>query len=75
MGSPPVRVCSAFGGMAIYRTAAYLKGTYDGTKDCEHVPYHDSVARATGQALYLCPGMRTVMRWLERSDGRQHGDD
>jgi hypothetical protein len=75
VGSPPVRVCSAFGGMAIYRTAAYLKGTYDGTKDCEHVPYHDSVTKATGQALYLCPGMRTVMCWLERSDGRQHGDD
>ena len=75
VGSPPVRVCSAFGGMAIYRMGAYLKGTYDGTKDCEHVPFHDSVAKATGQALYLCPGMRTVMRWLERSDGRQHSDD
>ena len=75
VGSPPVRVCSAFGGMAIYRTAAYLKGTYDGTKDCEHVPFHDSVTKATGQSMYLCPGMRTVMRWLERPDGGQHGDD
>lgn len=75
VGSPPVRVCSAFGGMTIYRTAAYLKGTYDGTLDCEHVSFHESIAKATGQRLYLCPGMRTVMRWLERSDGRDHSDD
>lgn len=75
VGSPPVRVCSAFGGMTIYRTAAYLKGTYDGVRDCEHVPFHSSIATATGQALYLCPGMRTVMRWLERPNGRRHGDN
>ena len=74
VGSEPVPVASAFGGFCIYRTAAYLKGTYDGTRDCEHVEMHRSIAKATGQRLYLCPGMRTVMRWLERSDGRQHGN-
>jgi len=74
VGSPPVLVSSAFGGMAIYRTDAYLAGTYTGD-DCEHVPFHRSIAEATGQNLYVCPGMRTIMSWLENADGGQHGDD
>lgn len=73
VGSPPVRVCSAFGGMTIYRTAAFLAGTYDGRTDCEHVSFHRSVAAQTGQHLYLCPSMRMVMYWV--TDGGQHGDD
>lgn len=75
VGSQPVRVCSAFGGMAIYRTDAYLAGVYDGATDCEHVSFHDSIAKATGKSLYLCPGMRTIMRWMEPDDGGQHSDD
>jgi len=76
IGSPPVRVCSAFGGMAIYRTSAYLAGQYDGATDCEHVPFHRSIHEATGQHLYLCPSMRMVMSWLEQSDnGGQHLND
>lgn len=75
VGSPPVPVCSAFGGLAIYRTAAYLKGTYNGERDCEHVSFHESVATATGQALFLCPSMRCVMHWMEPDGTRQHGDD
>lgn len=74
VGSQPVAVASAFGGFAIYRTEAYLAGTYDGTTDCEHVPFHESVAKATGQRLYLCPSMRTVMHWMP-DDARQHSDD
>ena len=74
VGSPPVLVCSAFGGMAIYRTDAYLRGTYDGTTDCEHVSFHRSIAEATGQHLYLCPSMRTLMHWMANHGG-QHGDD
>lgn len=73
IGSPPVLVASAFGGLALYRTGAYLAGTYDGTADCEHVTFHQSVANATGQALYVCPAMRTVVRWMEPADG--HGID
>jgi len=65
VGSPPALVSSAFGGMAIYRTDAYLAGTYDGTTDCEHVPFHQSIARATGQMLYVCPSMRTIVSWME----------
>lgn len=74
IGSPPVRVCSAFGGLCIYRTDAYLAGTYDGTKDCEHVPYHASIEQKTGQRLYLNPSQRCVMSWMEPHEG-QHGDD
>jgi hypothetical protein len=73
VGSPPVRVCSAFGGLVVYRTDAYLKGTYDGVHDCEHVAFHKSIEKATGgQGLYLCPSMRTVMRWM---NARHNGDD
>lgn len=63
VGSPPALVASAFGGMVIYRTPAYLAGTYDGTTDCEHVAFHASVRRATGKNFYICPSMRTLMRW------------
>lgn len=68
VGSPPVLVSSAFGGMAIYRTAAYLSGTYAGETDCEHVTFHQSVAERTGQRLYVCPSMRTIMSWMEPTD-------
>lgn len=65
VGSPPVLVSSAFGGMCIYRTDAYLKGTYDGVSDCEHVPFHQGIAKATGQHLYLNPSQRMLMNWME----------
>jgi hypothetical protein len=65
VGSPPVVVSSAFGGMCIYRTDAYLRGTYDGVRDCEHVPFHRSIAGATGQHLYVNPSQRMLMSWLQ----------
>jgi hypothetical protein len=71
VGSPPIPVCSAMGGLTIYRTQAYLAGTYDGT-DCEHVTFHESIANATGQKLYLNPSQRCVMRWL---NGGQYSED
>jgi hypothetical protein len=61
VGSPPVLVASAFGGMAVYKTADYLSGQYDGSNDCEHVSFHRSVNQATSGRLYLCPSMRTFM--------------
>jgi len=64
IGSPPVRVCSAFGGFAIYKTGDFLRGTYSG-QDCEHVTFHRSIAEATGKALYLNPSQRTVMKWID----------
>lgn len=75
IGSPPVLVASAFGGLCIYRAADFLQGTYDGTTDCEHVPFHRSIAAATGKNLYLNPSQRTVMHWSETADAGQHGDD
>jgi hypothetical protein len=69
-----VLVASAFGGLCIYRTEAYLQGTYDGVKDCEHVPYHASIAKATGQHLYLNPSQRCIMAWMT-DDGGQHSND
>lgn len=75
VGSPPVKVCSAFGGMAIYKTAAYLAGTYSG-EDCEHVSFHRTMQMRTGQHLYLDPSMRTVMSWMEQPEnGREHSND
>jgi hypothetical protein len=73
VGSRPFPVCSAFGGLAIYETAAYLGGTYDGATDCEHVAFHRSIAEIAGQRLYMNPSMRTVMHWMEQDDGGQHG--
>jgi len=74
VGSPPVHVVSAFGGMCIYDTYAYLKGTYHG-RDCEHVPFHQTMAERTGLRLYLDPAMRTVMHWMEPSDGGRNCHD
>jgi hypothetical protein len=67
VGSPPVVVASAFGGMAIYETQAYLQGVYDGS-DCEHVGFHQTIAQRTGKNLYLDPSMRMLMSWLERAE-------
>jgi hypothetical protein len=74
VGSPPVLVASAFGGLCIYRTSAFLQGTYAGETDCEHVPFHRSIAQATGQRLFLNPSQRCVMAWMSDDEGH-HGDD
>ena len=76
VGSPPIPVVSAFGGLAIYDTHAYLRGRYHGF-DCEHVPFHVTMAQQTRQRMYLEPGMRTVMHWLEGRDAEagQHSHD
>lgn len=63
VGSPPVLVSSAFGGLAVYRTSDYLAGTYDGS-DCEHVGFHRSIAQSSGRSMYICPSMRTVPMWI-----------
>jgi hypothetical protein len=68
VGTPKVKVASAFGGLTIYKTKDYLAGTYDGS-DCEHVPFHRSIQEKTGRDLYLNPSQRTVMKW-EPTDGQ-----
>lgn len=64
VGSPVVPVCSAFGGMAVYRTTDYLAGKYTG-EDCEHVTFHRTLP---GQ-MYLDPAMRTLMHWVVNASG------
>ena len=64
VGTNPVPVRSAFGGLCIYRTADYLAGTYTG-EDCEHVTFHRTMAERTGRTVYLNPTQRCVMQWLE----------
>jgi hypothetical protein len=63
IGSDPISVACAFGGMAVYRTEPYLCGTYDGTNDCEHVAAARSIAAKTGMGLYMNPSQRTLVRW------------
>ena len=53
-GDALVPVNSAFGGLGVYKTPAYLAGTYDGT-DCEHVPFHRSMMNAGHKNLFLNP--------------------
>jgi hypothetical protein len=72
VGSPPVPVCSAFGGLTVYRGGHYRMGVYDGSADCEHVAFHRSIAEPTRMRLYLNPSQRCVMHW--RQDA-QHGID
>ena len=58
IGSPPIPMNSAFGGLCLYRTEAFLAGVYKGG-DCEHVHFHRTMQRA-GWQLYLNPGSRYV---------------
>jgi hypothetical protein len=54
VGSPPVRINSAFGGMCVYRSHNYWTGEYSGY-DCEHVTMHYSLARNNNFLLFLNP--------------------
>jgi len=58
VGSPPIPMNSAFGGLCLYRREAYLSGVYDGST-CEHVPFHRSM-QASGYQLFLNPSSRYV---------------
>lgn len=67
VGSDPVPCRSAFGGLTIYRPEAFFAGTYTG-EDCEHVTFHRSIREATGMGMFLNPGQRMVMNWMETAD-------
>lgn len=60
IGSPPIPMNSAFGGLCVYAADAfYADGVrYDGG-DCEHVHLHRRM-RAAGYQLYLNPGSRYI---------------
>lgn len=58
VGSPPIPMNSAFGGLCVYRRSAFLSLRYEGG-DCEHVAAHRAM-RKSGYQLYLNPGSRYV---------------
>jgi hypothetical protein len=70
VGSPPVKMNSAFGQLAVYREKSYLKGVYSG-EDCEHVPFH----RTMGGDLYLNPSMRCVSFWIPEGARMPNGSN
>lgn len=63
VGAPPCPMNSAFGGLGVYATEAYLSGGYSG-EDCEHVPHHRRMRQA-GWQMYLNPGCRYVAVWQQ----------
>lgn len=61
VNSSPIEVDSAFGGLAIYRIEAFLRGNYLGEnllgeEICEHVPFHKELRRY-GYKLFINPKM------------------
>jgi hypothetical protein len=69
VGSPPVPLNSAFGGLTVYSTAAYLSGHYSG-EDCEHVPFHRRIAKA-GYRMWLNPSSRWISNWTPQISSEQ----
>jgi hypothetical protein len=58
VGSPPIQFNSAFGGLAVYRTEAFLApGVHYAGGDCEHVSLHQTMRQA-GYGLWLNPSCR-----------------
>lgn len=65
VGAPPCPMNSAFGGLAVYRTEAFLSGGYSGG-DCEHVPHHRRM-REAGWGMWLNPGCRYIAVWNDEA--------
>lgn len=60
VGSEPIPMNSAFGGLCVYRREAFFApGVHYCGGDCEHVCLHKSMKQA-GYQLYLNPGCRYV---------------
>ena len=59
--TPPLKVDSAFGGLAIYQTKFLKNCKYEGQNAlgeqmCEHVPFHKSF-RKNGGSIYINPAL------------------
>lgn len=59
--APPIRVDSAFGGLAIYKLGSIANFKYegldvDGTEICEHVAFNQQISESGGQ-LFIYPGL------------------
>ena len=57
VGSNPVQMYSCFGGLGVYKTSAFLSGTYDGELGSEHVNFHKTM-QESGWSMYLNPSSR-----------------
>jgi len=60
----PIRVQSAFGGLAIYKTEAFLAGMYSGLDEtgkeiCEHVVFHEEITRQ-GHKIFIVPSLVNI---------------
>lgn len=66
VGSPPIPMNSAFGGLCLYRRDAYLSLKYGGG-DCEHVIAHRAMQQA-GYQLWMNPGCRYVAMLPQEED-------
>lgn len=68
-GSYPIQVNSAFGGLAIYKSAPFWQCEYASDNgDIEHVGLHRRMIEA-GWSVFLNPSQRCVMMWSP-DDGR-----
>lgn len=64
--SSPIQVTSAFGGLAIYKTEAFLAGSYSGVDKtgaeiCEHVQFHQELCDK-GFKIYIVPSLVNINR-------------
>jgi len=57
VGSTPIHMYSCFGGLAIYKTEAFLSGRYSGELGSEHVQFHKDLYE-NGYKMYLNPSSR-----------------
>lgn len=75
VGAHPLRVRSAFGGMAVYKAGPLLACDYTAVDgDCEHVGLHRQMDDCGGR-VYLNPSQRVIVSWEPTDDAGQHGDD
>jgi len=75
VGAPPLRVKSAFGGMAVYEASRLLACEYTAVDgDCEHVGLHRQMEDRGGR-VYLNPSQRVIVSWEPHDDGGRDGHD
>jgi hypothetical protein len=53
--SDPIKVISAFGGLAIYKLNKITDCRYIGGDDCEHVPFHKCIINKNKGPIYIVP--------------------
>ncbi len=68
VGSPPILVHSAFGGLAVYKAAPFhASHYYSELGDIEHVGLHKCL-KSNGYDVFLNPSSRVTMQWIISDD-------